>query len=813
MLTEAQKLEIRRRAKEKGISDVAIDKGINEYQKSGFNVPVSAEISSASLPPTSPQRPASTPQQPPTAPSSTPPPTEDPGFIASFIKALVDPAVNYFKYVGEAGFQATRAISDDSILSVGAIDDQVQELTNQSLELIRQAKQTNNRKEKLRLLDESRKIDEKINALGNKAGKVGDLQKTKFMDEEKIETRADIVKTGAKATAGGMAYVVPGAKTVKGAMAAGAASGALFASSQDEATVESVAEGAVIGAAIGGVFSLAGKGLKWIVKGREKTVDKNLLTKIGKDLRQDATQIRVKPSVYGAKKEKLIQETLDYLGIKGGPGEKYQQLQPALKSLSDQIDDILAKSPDTEINVADLANVFKNKLKSEVRTKSLTSKAAQDEITGYLQDLLKEIDPASMTDDLATSATKMNALDQVKTISLRNLFKLKQIVNKDYGSIATKLENGSVLTDREKIIFYGRQAIDEAITKAKPEIKDLTIMQSHLYDAARPLAAARNTVPTFRVFGVTIPKHRVIEDAVGSGLIKSGERADELLTKWVDPVTGILKKGYESLPIDDKELLVNLMSRMSILAATTKDDGESGSEYQQNDGKGIEQNGQQDYSGNEIKNDQNGSPNANLPQSDPRISKVTPSPMNPFGGLSKRQVLALALSNGAKASDLEEVGQIYDMLASDTDSISSETMQIADSLRSEYFARTKENGFLEVTNAYGKVKTAPNTPAGDVSIVFAYMKMIDPGSVVREGEFATAENTAGIPAKVVNSYNKALKGKRLGDKQREDFINAAESVYSQYQSSQAPIDALYQGLAQKYGIDPTLLGIGTYAGQ
>jgi hypothetical protein len=36
------------------------------------------------------------------------------------------------------------------------------------------------------------------------------------------------------------------------------------------------------------------------------------------------------------------------------------------------------------------------------------------------------------------------------------------------------------------------------------------------------------------------------------------------------------------------------------------------------------------------------------------------------------------------------------------------------------------------------------------------MKMLDPTSVVREGEFATAQNAASIPIKIVNMYNKAL---------------------------------------------------------
>ena len=50
------------------------------------------------------------------------------------------------------------------------------------------------------------------------------------------------------------------------------------------------------------------------------------------------------------------------------------------------------------------------------------------------------------------------------------------------------------------------------------------------------------------------------------------------------------------------------------------------------------------------------------------------------------------------------------------------------------------------------------------------MKMLDPTSVVREGEFATAQNATGVPERIRNSFNKAMSGERLGQKQRTKFI-------------------------------------------
>lgn len=65
------------------------------------------------------------------------------------------------------------------------------------------------------------------------------------------------------------------------------------------------------------------------------------------------------------------------------------------------------------------------------------------------------------------------------------------------------------------------------------------------------------------------------------------------------------------------------------------------------------------------------------------------------------------------------------------------------------------------------------TPAGDLSLIFSYMKLLDPNSTVREGEFANAQNAGSIDDKVRNMYNKVKKGTRLTDTQRKDFVASA----------------------------------------
>lgn len=78
------------------------------------------------------------------------------------------------------------------------------------------------------------------------------------------------------------------------------------------------------------------------------------------------------------------------------------------------------------------------------------------------------------------------------------------------------------------------------------------------------------------------------------------------------------------------------------------------------------------------------------------------------------------------------------------------------------------------------------TAAGDVSLIFAYMKLLDPQSVVREGEQASAQNTTSVSGQVRNFYNRALTGQRLNEDQRKEFSSAAIGTF---QTNQQALDA------------------------
>lgn len=104
-------------------------------------------------------------------------------------------------------------------------------------------------------------------------------------------------------------------------------------------------------------------------------------------------------------------------------------------------------------------------------------------------------------------------------------------------------------------------------------------------------------------------------------------------------------------------------------------------------------------------------------------------------------------------------------------------------LRKEFDNLPEVKDYKKVNNYINTIKKQASSAsaAWDLSLIFAYMKLLDPNSTVREWEFANAQNAWGIDDKVINAYNKAKDGTRLNESQRKDFVNSANIEYSNYQ--------------------------------
>lgn len=127
-------------------------------------------------------------------------------------------------------------------------------------------------------------------------------------------------------------------------------------------------------------------------------------------------------------------------------------------------------------------------------------------------------------------------------------------------------------------------------------------------------------------------------------------------------------------------------------------------------------------------------------------------------------------------------------------------------LRKEFNQLPEVKDFKDVRSSWNQVRDLGNkknaTPQDDIALTYSYMKMLDPGSVVREGEFATAQNAAGIPDQIRNAYNKSVSGNRLNPQQRRNMVLSAENVYLGRRKTYNTKAKEYQSYASDYGANP-----------
>lgn len=117
---------------------------------------------------------------------------------------------------------------------------------------------------------------------------------------------------------------------------------------------------------------------------------------------------------------------------------------------------------------------------------------------------------------------------------------------------------------------------------------------------------------------------------------------------------------------------------------------------------------------------------------------------------------------------------------------------------------TEMKPFTDLAQAFRKVEAAALNPsaAGDISLVYGYMKILDPGSTVMQGEQATAANAGGVSDRVRAMYNKALTGETLADNVRQDFYAQSRNLIESQRPLQQDISERYGLIAAQNKLDP-----------
>lgn len=137
---------------------------------------------------------------------------------------------------------------------------------------------------------------------------------------------------------------------------------------------------------------------------------------------------------------------------------------------------------------------------------------------------------------------------------------------------------------------------------------------------------------------------------------------------------------------------------------------------------------------------------------------------------------------------------------------SKESFDMSQSLSTRYKplqdeVRTLEQGFA-ITKGFN-VNT--QNPYDDQALIFSFMKVLDPGSVVREGEFKTAQNNASLLETFGANWQNAAEGKgMLLPEQRKRMLNTMKSLYTGKRQSYDYEIGQAEAVGQQYGIDPGL---------
>lgn len=123
-------------------------------------------------------------------------------------------------------------------------------------------------------------------------------------------------------------------------------------------------------------------------------------------------------------------------------------------------------------------------------------------------------------------------------------------------------------------------------------------------------------------------------------------------------------------------------------------------------------------------------------------------------------------------------------------------------LRGDFRSEPVYKAHQEMHSAYAQIKQSLNqaSPAGDLAGATKIMKLLDPGSVVRESELGMAMAASGLLDRVQNYAGMVLNGTKLTPTQRADFRKLADALYSESTGQYNSKRAEYEGIAKRNGL-------------
>lgn len=128
-------------------------------------------------------------------------------------------------------------------------------------------------------------------------------------------------------------------------------------------------------------------------------------------------------------------------------------------------------------------------------------------------------------------------------------------------------------------------------------------------------------------------------------------------------------------------------------------------------------------------------------------------------------------------------------------------------LKKDFDGVPEVKGFKEVRSAWDQISTALSNPsaANDMAAATKFMKLLDPGSVVRESELMMAMQASGVLDRMANYHKRLMSGEKLTPTQREDFYKSGKALYDAAKSRYDETVTQYEGIAKQYKLDPSFI--------
>jgi len=121
-------------------------------------------------------------------------------------------------------------------------------------------------------------------------------------------------------------------------------------------------------------------------------------------------------------------------------------------------------------------------------------------------------------------------------------------------------------------------------------------------------------------------------------------------------------------------------------------------------------------------------------------------------------------------------------------------------LRDQLEGRLNKMDWSGTQSAMQRIMTAPKTPAGDVTIVYALAKANDSSGAVREDDFNKLAKSGSLPQQLQALYEEANSG-RLTEGKRQELINTALSFYRVRERDVNKLLTDYSGIAKRSGLE------------